>query len=75
MLTILTAQPVHPEVETIDRDPGIITLLAALVRSAVDLRVVARAKGSACSPRPRPGRTTRADSLGRHGTADGSAVP
>ncbi|GJE73615.1 hypothetical protein [Methylorubrum suomiense] len=34
MLTILTAQPVHPEVETIDRDPGIITLLAALVRSA-----------------------------------------
>ncbi len=34
MLTILTAQPVHPEVETIDRDPGIITLLSALLRSA-----------------------------------------
>ncbi|UMY19197.1 hypothetical protein [Methylobacterium organophilum] len=34
MLTVLTAQPVRPEVEAIDRDPGIITLLSALVRSA-----------------------------------------
>lgn len=34
MLTILTAQPVRPEVEAIDRDPGIITLFATLLRSA-----------------------------------------
>jgi hypothetical protein len=33
MLTVLTAPSIHPEIETIDRDPGIITLLAALVRA------------------------------------------
>ncbi|BAU90757.1 hypothetical protein MPPM_2152 [Methylorubrum populi] len=33
MLTVLTAPSIHPEVEAIDRDPGIITLLSALVRA------------------------------------------
>ena len=32
MLTVLTAPSIHPEVESIDRDPGIITLLSTLVR-------------------------------------------
>ena len=32
MLTVLAAQPVHPEIESVDRDPGIITLLSVLVR-------------------------------------------
>ncbi|MEH3118638.1 MAG: hypothetical protein PGN25_13855 [Methylorubrum populi] len=33
MLTVLTAPSIHPEVEAIDRDPGIITLLTGLVRA------------------------------------------
>lgn len=33
MLTVFTAPTLHPEVESLDRDPGIITLLSALVRS------------------------------------------
>lgn len=33
MLTVLTAPSIHPEVEVIDRDPGIITLLSTLVRA------------------------------------------
>ena len=33
MLTVLTAPNLHPEVEPLDRDPGIITLLSALVRA------------------------------------------
>ncbi|AWI88842.1 hypothetical protein C0214_11615 [Methylobacterium sp. DM1] len=34
MLTVLTAPTLHPEVEPLDRDPGIITLLSALVRAS-----------------------------------------
>ncbi|WP_232627802.1 hypothetical protein [Methylobacterium sp. Leaf118] len=33
MLTVITAQTVQPEVEAIDRDPGIITLVSSLVRA------------------------------------------
>ncbi|QDI80712.1 hypothetical protein E8E01_09840 [Methylorubrum populi] len=33
MLTVLTAPSIHPEVEAIDRDPGIITLLTVLLRA------------------------------------------
>lgn len=34
MLSIITAPAIRPEVETIDRDPGIVSLVSALVRSA-----------------------------------------
>lgn len=33
MLTVMTAQTFYPEAETIDRDPGIITLFSSLVRA------------------------------------------
>ena len=42
MLTFLTAPAIHPEVETIDRDPGIITLMSTLLRgTGRTFRVVA----------------------------------
>ncbi|MFF8801758.1 MULTISPECIES: hypothetical protein [unclassified Methylobacterium] len=43
MLTVLTAPSIHPEIETIDRDPGIITLLAALIRAGRTAASQARA--------------------------------
>lgn len=43
MLTVLTTPAVQPEVEAIDRDPGIITLLSALVRAGRHAASQARA--------------------------------
>ncbi len=43
MLSVLTAFAIAPEIETIDRDPGIITLLSTLARNGARVaRITAR---------------------------------